>query len=74
MFLIIPVAIAVNILRVTALILITYYFGNEAAQGFLHVTTGIVLFGLAILLIFGFDKLFRHFGLGSVPEPGMVSV
>ena len=67
MFLIIPVAIAVNILRVTALILITYYFGNAAAQGFLHVTTGVVLFGLAILLIFAFDKLFRRMGFGGVP-------
>lgn len=54
--LIIPVAIAVNIIRVVALILITYYFGDEAAQGFLHATTGIVLFGLAVLLIFGIDK------------------
>lgn len=73
MFLIIPVAIAVNILRVTALILITYYFGNAAAQGFLHVTTGIVLFGLAILLIFGFDKFFRHFGLGGKPQPSQAA-
>ena len=51
----------------TALILITYYFGNAAAQGFLHVTTGVVLFGLAILLIFAFDKLFRRMGFGGVP-------
>lgn len=58
--LIVPVAIAVNVVRVVALILITYYFGDEAAQGFLHVTTGIVLFGLALLFIFGIDKGFQQ--------------
>lgn len=55
--LILPVAIIVNIIRVVALILITYYFGNEAAQGFLHGTTGLVLFAVALFLIFGADVL-----------------
>ncbi|MBV1689587.1 exosortase V [Novosphingobium sp. G106] len=59
--LIVPFAILVNVLRVVALILITYHFGNEAAQGFLHGTTGMVLFGLALLLIFGADVLLSRF-------------
>lgn len=57
--LIVPIAVFVNILRVLALILITYYFGNAAAQGFLHVTTGLVLFTLAIALMFLTDMVFQ---------------
>ena len=56
--LILPVAVIVNIIRVVVLILITYHLGDEAAQGFLHGTTGMVLFGMALLIIFGADTLF----------------
>lgn len=56
--LILPVAVLVNIVRVLVLILITYHFGDEAAQGFLHGTTGMVLFALALLIIFGLDMVF----------------
>lgn len=56
--LIIPVAVAVNVLRVVTLIFVTYYFGDEVAQGFLHATTGVVLFGLGLILIFGADMVF----------------
>jgi exosortase len=55
--LILPVAIAVNIIRVCALVLITYHLGDAAAQGFMHATTGLVLFGLAVIIIFGIDSV-----------------
>lgn len=58
--LIIPVAILVNILRVIALILLTYYHGDGVAQGFLHVTTGIVLFTVALAAMFGLDWLLQR--------------
>lgn len=58
--LIVPVAIAVNVMRVTALIGITYYFGDAAAQGFLHGTTGIILFGTGLMLIFAADTFLWH--------------
>lgn len=54
---ILPVAIVVNIIRVCALIAITSAFGDAAAQGFMHATTGLVLFGLAVLIIFGIDSM-----------------
>ena len=57
LLLILPVAILVNLIRVLVLILITYHFGNEAAQGFLHATTGMVLFALALVIIFGADTI-----------------
>ena len=40
--LVIPVAIVANIMRIMVLVLLTYFFGNEVAQGFLHVTAGTV--------------------------------
>lgn len=58
---IIPIAILVNIVRVMALILLTYYAGDEVAQGFLHVTTGVVLFAAALGLTILLDKVLRGF-------------
>jgi exosortase/archaeosortase family protein len=64
---IVPIAVFVNILRVIALVLITYYFGNAAAQGFLHVTTGLVLFTLAIALMFLLDMVLQFFARRRSP-------
>lgn len=58
---IIPIAVLVNIVRVMALILLTYYAGDEVAQGFLHVTTGIVLFAAALGLTILLDATLRKF-------------
>lgn len=61
---IVPIAVIVNIIRVMALILLTYYAGDEVAQGFLHVTTGIVLFAAALGLTLLLDKVLRQFVIG----------
>lgn len=53
--LIIPISFTANVVRVIALSLITYHFGNEAGQGFLHGLAGMVLFLTALVLIIGFD-------------------
>ena len=67
--LIIPVAVFVNILRVIALILLTYYYGDAVAQGFMHVTTGLVLFVFAIGAIFVIDRaLQKLFGAGRTEQ------
>ncbi|MET0269213.1 MAG: exosortase V [Sphingomonas sp.] len=58
---ILPIAVLVNVIRVTALVLLTYYYGDAVAQGFLHVTTGMVLFMLALTLVFGLDALLQSF-------------
>ena len=52
----VPVAVVANILRIVVLVLLTYYFGNAVAQGFLHQTAGILLFGTALLLVFAIDQ------------------
>lgn len=54
---VIPIAIAGNILRVITLILLTYFAGDEVAQGFLHYTAGFILFALDLLLVFALDTV-----------------
>jgi exosortase B len=55
--LVVPIAIAANIVRVLALVLITYHFGDAAAQGYLHNSAGMVTFTSALLFNFLIDKL-----------------
>jgi exosortase B len=59
--LIVPISLAANVIRVIALTLITYYFGDAAGQGFLHGFAGMVLFLSALLLILGVDSLLQLF-------------
>jgi exosortase len=61
MCLIIPIAIAANVLRIVFLILLTYYFGDAVGQGFLHVTAGLFLFALSLLLMFAIDSVVSRF-------------
>ena len=65
--LVIPIAIAANCIRVTALVLITYHFGDAAAQGYLHNFAGMVTFTSALLFIFLVDSLLKpvRYGLAK---------
>lgn len=57
--LIVPISFSANVIRVMVLSLITYHFGDEAGQGFLHGFAGMVLFMAALLLIVATDGLVR---------------
>jgi exosortase B len=57
--LIVPISFAANVIRVIALTLITYHFGDEAGQGFLHGFAGMVLFLAALMLIITADTATR---------------
>lgn len=52
-----PISFVANVIRVIILILITYYLGDAAGQGFLHGFAGMVLFSTALILIFSLDTL-----------------
>jgi len=52
---ILPIAFTANIIRVIALVLVTYHFGDEAGQGFLHGAAGMVLMLVALALFFALD-------------------
>ncbi|MBL8351863.1 MAG: exosortase B [Burkholderiaceae bacterium] len=57
--LIIPISFAANIVRVMLLVLVTYHFGDEAGQGFIHGFAGMVLFMVGLVLMLGTDSVLR---------------
>jgi exosortase B len=57
----IPIAFCANIGRVMILVLVTYYFGDAAGQGFVHGFAGMVLFLIALVLMLLLDKLLNVF-------------
>lgn len=54
---ILPIAFAANIIRVLVLVLVTYYLGDEAGQGFLHGAAGMVLMLVALVGFFFLDTV-----------------
>jgi exosortase B len=60
--LIVPISFAANIIRVIVLSLITYHWGDEAGQGFLHGFAGMVLFMSALGITIFADGLLRALG------------
>lgn len=57
--LIVPISFVSNTIRIMALALITYHFGDAAGRGFMHEFSGIVLFLCALLLIVAADGAIR---------------
>jgi len=58
---VIPIAIVGNILRIIVLVMLTYYFGEQVAQGFAHFVAGIFLFAVDLLLVFAVDAVLPRF-------------
>jgi len=52
----IPVAMFSNFVRVLVLVLVTYYLGEAAAQGFVHDFAGLLMFAVALVAIFAVDQ------------------
>ena len=63
--LIIPISFIANVVRVMILVLVTYHFGDEAGQGFVHSFAGMVLFLVALTLILTTDKILGLFLKGN---------
>lgn len=56
---IVPISFTSNLVRVLFLALLTYHFGDEVGQGFLHGFAGVVLFLMGLALITSLDRLLR---------------
>lgn len=67
--LILPISFVSNVTRVIALVLITYYFGDEVGQGFVHSFAGILLFMLATALTIATDGLLGLIIRDTPPRP-----
>lgn len=52
-----PIAFFANLIRVITLVLVTYYFGYEVGQGFVHKFAGIFSFAISLLFIYLFDSV-----------------
>ncbi len=59
--LVIPIAFIANVVRVLILILVTYYLGDEAGQGFVHTFAGMVLFGVGLVMMLVTDHVVGRF-------------
>lgn len=59
--LLVPTAFVSNIVRVMILVLVTYHFGDEAGQGFVHSFAGMVLFIVALCMMWILDNLLGLF-------------
>jgi len=72
MLMVVPVAVFANLIRILILIMLTYYGGEAAAQGFLHDFAGITMFVTALLTIFAVDSVLERLLLpNSVPSPSV---
>lgn len=54
---VLPVALLGNLGRVVLLVLVTMYVGDDFAQGLFHDVAGIFAFMLALVLLYGVDRL-----------------
>ncbi len=55
--LLVPISFCANVVRVIVLVLVTYYLGDAAGQGFLHKFAGMLLFCVALSLVVPADRL-----------------
>jgi exosortase len=64
-FMAVPIAIFVNLVRLTITAIMAQYIGEKAAKGFLHDSSGLLIFGLALVLLFLTFILLRKIELFS---------
>jgi exosortase len=60
-------AIVANLFRVMTIMLIAYFMGDKAAQGFLHGSAGIVMFVVAVGGLLAFDRIAAPKSTGRRP-------
>lgn len=61
----VPIAICVNIVRLSVTAIMAKHIGPEAAHGFMHDMSGFLIFILAIMLFFGFYRLLDRSSLSE---------
>jgi exosortase B len=67
--LIIPISFFANVVRVMILVLVTYHFGSDAGEGFVHGFAGMVLFLVGLTAMFCTDWLLRTAFKSQGPTP-----
>lgn len=62
---IVPLALVGNLVRVMALCLITFYFGEEVGQGFFHNFSGIVMFIITVMGLIGIETIMNKWNYST---------
>ncbi|GGP27884.1 exosortase B [Silvimonas amylolytica] len=57
-----PIAFIANVVRVMALVLLTYYRGDAAGQGFMHTAAGLTVFVVALVLVGTLGEILMRMG------------
>ncbi|MDL1968391.1 MAG: exosortase/archaeosortase family protein [Deltaproteobacteria bacterium] len=57
----VPIAIAVNVIRIVITGMLSYWYGSEVAEGFFHEFAGLLIFGAALIMLFGTSSLLSKF-------------
>jgi exosortase B len=65
---VVPIAFVANVTRVMILVLVTYYFGDAAGQGFVHSFAGMVLFLVGLALVLTADQLLGLVLIKKIPK------
>jgi exosortase B len=66
--LIVPMSFFANVIRVIVLVLVTFHFGDEAGQGIVHGAAGMLLFAVALVLMFIIDGVLGLFRWKETPR------
>ena len=61
----VPIALTANMVRIIVLVLLAAVYGSAAAEGFLHFGSGIVVFGVALLVLAWFTRSIQTWTLPS---------
>ena len=64
----VPFALIANICRILILCLVTYFWSSEAATGWVHDGTGVLIFAIAFVLLFSLERVLDVL-LGRDGEP-----
>lgn len=67
--LLVPIALAANVVRVVVLVLVVYHLGEAAVQGLMHGFAGLVLFGVAMILMLAADAGLARLERRRTPPP-----
>lgn len=65
-----PIAVAVNIIRLTATAILANRYGSEVAHGFLHDFSGWIVFVAGIAMLFGVEAVLSRIGKAEVTKDG----
>jgi len=58
----VPIAVAANVVRIVGLCIVGNFWGADAATGIVHDISGMLLFALALLMLFGVEKVLMLYG------------